>query len=92
MADIVFGANAAGYHLAGVNWGRDLPEPDVVADIRNPFFTQLSRAVEDGATVPVYFEPRLIKVGLAEGVTEDDIDGAAVANAQTLGRLVRERT
>ena len=27
----------------------------------------LSRAVEDGATVPVYFEPRLIKVGLAVG-------------------------
>jgi len=35
MADIVFGANAAGYHLAGVNWGRDLPEPAVVADIRD---------------------------------------------------------
>ncbi|MCD9027327.1 proline--tRNA ligase [Luteimonas sp. BDR2-5] len=35
MADFVVGANAAGFHLAGVNWGRDLPEPDVVADIRN---------------------------------------------------------
>ncbi|KLJ00167.1 proline--tRNA ligase [Luteimonas sp. FCS-9] len=35
MADIVFGANEAGWHLAGVNWGRDLPEPDVVADIRD---------------------------------------------------------
>ncbi|MHC9085622.1 proline--tRNA ligase [Luteimonas sp. RIT-PG2_3] len=35
MADIVVGANEAGFHLAGVNWGRDLPEPDVVADIRN---------------------------------------------------------
>ncbi|NYZ62286.1 proline--tRNA ligase [Luteimonas deserti] len=35
MADIVFGANAVGAHLAGVNWGRDLPEPDVVADIRD---------------------------------------------------------
>ena len=34
MADFVVGANAAGFHLAGVNWGRDLPEPDV-ADIRN---------------------------------------------------------
>jgi len=22
-------------HLTGVNWGRDVPEPDVVADIRN---------------------------------------------------------
>ena len=27
----------------------------------------LTRAVRDGATVPVYFEPRLIKVGLADG-------------------------
>ncbi|HEY5851852.1 MAG TPA: proline--tRNA ligase, partial [Lysobacter sp.] len=35
MADFVVGANEAGYHLAGVNWGRDLPEPDLVADIRN---------------------------------------------------------
>ncbi len=35
MHDFVVGANEAGYHLAGVNWGRDLPEPDVVADIRN---------------------------------------------------------
>ena len=35
MADFVVGANEAGYHLAGVNWGRDLPEPDETADIRN---------------------------------------------------------
>src|SRR5690606_9165669 len=35
MADFVVGANEAGFHLAGVNWGRDLPEADVVADIRN---------------------------------------------------------
>ncbi|MBD8525435.1 proline--tRNA ligase [Pseudomarimonas arenosa] len=35
MADFVVGANEAGYHLAGVNWGRDLAEPDVVADIRS---------------------------------------------------------
>ena len=35
MHDFVVGANAAGFHLTGVNWGRDLPEPDVVADIRN---------------------------------------------------------
>ena len=37
----------------------------------------LTRAVEDGATVPVYFEPRLIKVSLAEDVTEDILDEAA---------------
>jgi prolyl-tRNA synthetase len=34
MHDFVVGANASGFHLAGVNWGRDLPEPEV-ADIRN---------------------------------------------------------
>ena len=35
MADFVVGANEAGFHLAGVNWGRDLPEPDTVADLRD---------------------------------------------------------
>ncbi|CAA9317348.1 MAG: Prolyl-tRNA synthetase, bacterial type [uncultured Lysobacter sp.] len=35
MADFVVGANERGFHLAGVNWGRDLPEPVHVADIRN---------------------------------------------------------
>jgi len=35
MADFVVGANQAGFHIAGVNWGRDLPEPDMVADIRS---------------------------------------------------------
>jgi len=34
MSDFVCGANDAGYHYTGVNWGRDLPEP-IVADIRN---------------------------------------------------------
>ncbi len=35
MSDFVCGANEADFHLTGVNWGRDLPEPDIVADIRN---------------------------------------------------------
>jgi prolyl-tRNA synthetase len=35
MADFVVGANRKGFHLAGVNWGRDLSEPALVADIRN---------------------------------------------------------
>ena len=35
MADFVCGANEAGFHLRGVNFGRDCREPDVVADIRN---------------------------------------------------------
>jgi prolyl-tRNA synthetase len=34
MHDFVVGANEAGFHLAGVNWERDLPEAEV-ADIRN---------------------------------------------------------
>ncbi|MBA4111411.1 MAG: proline--tRNA ligase [Leptothrix sp. (in: Bacteria)] len=35
MADFVCGANDEGFHLKGVNWGRDLPEPDLVTDLRN---------------------------------------------------------
>ena len=35
MADFVCGANEPDFHFTGVNWGRDLPEPELVADIRN---------------------------------------------------------
>ena len=35
MSDCVCGANEEGYHLVGVNFGRDLPQPETVADIRN---------------------------------------------------------
>lgn len=35
MADWVCGANDKDFHLTGVNWGRDLPEPALVADLRN---------------------------------------------------------
>ncbi len=35
MADWVCGANAVDFHMTGANWGRDLPDPDLVADIRN---------------------------------------------------------
>ena len=35
MADWICGANAEDFHMTGVNWGRDLPEPDRVADLRN---------------------------------------------------------
>jgi prolyl-tRNA synthetase len=35
MSDFVCGANEAGFHLTGVNFGRDLPEPGIIADIRN---------------------------------------------------------
>jgi len=35
MADWICGANEADFHMTGVNWGRDLPEPELIADIRN---------------------------------------------------------
>ena len=35
MADWVCGANEADFHFTGANWGLDLPEPDLIADIRN---------------------------------------------------------
>jgi type I restriction enzyme, R subunit len=43
----------------------------------------LSRAVTDNATVPVYFEPRLAKVGWAKDFSEDDLDHAV--DEATLG-------
>jgi prolyl-tRNA synthetase len=35
MSDFISGANEEGFHYTGVNWGRDLAEPELVADIRN---------------------------------------------------------
>jgi prolyl-tRNA synthetase len=35
MADFVVGANEDGFHIKGVNFGRDLPEPALVVDVRN---------------------------------------------------------
>jgi prolyl-tRNA synthetase len=35
MSDFVCGANEKDYHLTGINWARDLPEPARVADLRN---------------------------------------------------------
>lgn len=49
----------------------------------------LSRAVDDGATVPVYFEPRLIKVQFADDASPEDIDEAA--DEYTLGLDEAER-
>ncbi|MFN8916173.1 MAG: proline--tRNA ligase [Burkholderiales bacterium] len=34
MSDFICGANEAGFHYTGVNWGRDLVEPET-ADLRN---------------------------------------------------------
>ncbi|RFA15332.1 DEAD/DEAH box helicase [Subtercola boreus] len=49
----------------------------------------LTRAVDDGATVPVYFEPRLIKVGFAPEMTEAQLD--SLADEATVGLDDTER-
>ncbi len=56
MADFVVGANEAGYHLTGVNWGRDLAEPEIV-DIRN---VQAGDRARDGGELKI---ARGIEVG-----------------------------
>lgn len=48
MSNFVSGANEADFHYTGLNWGRDLPEPDLVADIRN---VQAGDASPDGKGV-----------------------------------------
>ncbi len=35
MGDWICGGNEEDVHITGVNWGRDLPEPGLVADLRN---------------------------------------------------------
>jgi prolyl-tRNA synthetase len=42
MSDWICGANEEDFHFTGVNWGRDLPEPDAVADLRNAVEGDLS--------------------------------------------------
>ena len=34
MADFIAGSNEEGYHYTGMNWGRDLPDPQAY-DLRN---------------------------------------------------------
>ncbi|MBK1726247.1 proline--tRNA ligase [Halorhodospira neutriphila] len=56
-ADFVCGANREGYHLIGVNWGRDLPEPET-ADLRT---------VEAGDPSPDGGGPLAIRRGIEVG-------------------------
>ena len=35
MTDWICGANEPDFHMTGVNWGRDLPAPEIIADLRN---------------------------------------------------------
>ncbi len=56
LADFVCGANSDEQHLTGVNWGRDLPEPET-ADLRNVVAGDLA---PDGGTLAI---DRGIEVG-----------------------------
>ncbi|WP_305091847.1 type I restriction endonuclease subunit R [Prescottella sp. R16] len=62
-------------------------------DVFGPYIDiyDLTRAVEDGATVPVYFESRLVKVAFADGVTETDLDATADEVTVGLDDTERER-
>jgi type I restriction enzyme, R subunit len=62
---------------------------EVFGDVIDTY--DLTRAVEDGATVPVYFEPRLIAMKFASDVTEEDLDRAADEVVTGLDEVERER-
>ena len=51
----------------------------------------MNRAVEDGAVVPVYFEPRLIPLKRIAGITDDDIDDSAEEVLTGLDEVERDR-
>lgn len=51
----------------------------------------LTQAVKDGATVPVYFEPRLVKVTLASELSPEEIDEAADKETAGLDDSERDR-
>lgn len=58
LHDFLCGANRDGYHLRGVNWGRDLAEPEI-ADLRN---------VEEGDPCPVCEQHEDIRLKIRRGV------------------------
>lgn len=62
---------------------------EVFGDVIDTY--DLTRAVEDGATVPVYFEPRLIEVRLAGELTEEQLDAAADEATAGLDDIERDR-
>ena len=88
MSDFVCGANKPKLHLAGVNFGRDLPEPDFVADIRNVTpgdpspdgkgLLQLCRGIEVG---------HVFQLGnkYSQAMNATDLDEAGKAQAMEMG-------
>ena len=51
----------------------------------------LTRAVADGATVPVYYEPRLVTVGFDRGITAEVLDDAADELTKDLDETERDQ-
>jgi prolyl-tRNA synthetase len=75
MGDFVVGANEKGYHIAGVNWGRDLPEPDLVADIRS--VVEGDRSPDEKGTL-----------GIARGIEVGHVFQLGQKYAQAMGATV----
>jgi type I restriction enzyme R subunit len=67
----------------------DRDTQEVFGDLIDTY--DLTRAVDDGATVPVYFEPRIIQVKLAGEVSEEQLDVAADEVTTGLDDTERER-
>lgn len=51
----------------------------------------LTRAVADGATVPVYYEPRLVTVGLDDQISPEQLDRAADELTRELDETERDQ-
>ena len=77
MSDFVCGANEAGKHLAGVNFGRDLDTPDTV-DLRN---------VVDGDPVP----GGKGRLSIARGIEVGHIFQLGTKYSEALGATVQDR-
>jgi prolyl-tRNA synthetase len=86
MADFIVGANKADFHIAGVNWSRDLPEPDVVADIRKVVEGDLSPDGKGSLKLA-----RGIEVGhvFALGTKYSEAMGATVLDAEGKNRFMQ---
>jgi len=88
MAGFVCGANEEGYHLADVNWGRDLAEPALVADIRNVMDGdpspdgQGSLRIQRGIEVGHIFQ---LRTKYSEALKATVLDAAGVARPLEMG-------
>jgi prolyl-tRNA synthetase len=80
LHDWICGANEEDFHMTGMNWGRDLPEPALVADIRNVVEGDLSPdgkgllAIERGIEIGHVFYLGT-KYSQAMNATFLDVDG-----------------